>query len=59
MREGTVPEPLTAPALIAIMTYYLLRSYRIRGNRSCGVETSVTVQVFLGISPEPKKRRSI
>jgi hypothetical protein len=54
MKEGTVPVPLTTPALRAIMMYYLFRSYRIFG----GVEAAVVkplwcVQVFLNISPEP------
>ena len=29
MKEGTMSVPSTAPALRAMMTYYLFRSYRI------------------------------
>jgi len=32
MEEETVPVPLTAPALIAMMAYYLFAGYRIRGS---------------------------
>jgi hypothetical protein len=32
MKEGIVPVPLTAPALIAMMAYYLFAGYRIRGS---------------------------
>jgi hypothetical protein len=31
MKEGTMPVPPAAPALRAMMTYYLFRSYRIFG----------------------------
>jgi len=43
MMKGTVPVPHTAPALIAMMTYYLFRNYRILGGRSGGGETPLSV----------------
>jgi hypothetical protein len=47
MKEETVPvTPLTTLALRAMMTHYLFRSNRIRGNRSSWGETPVNVQVF-------------
>jgi len=46
-----VPVPPAAPALIAMMTYYLFRGYRILGgSRSGGCETPVSIQFFEHIS---------
>ena len=56
MNEGQYQSPLTAPALIAMMTNYLFGSYRIRGSHSGGGETAVSVQVFLDISYEKSCR---
>jgi len=39
-----------------MMTYYLFRTYRIFwGAQSGGGEIPVSVQVFLTVSPEPRK----
>jgi hypothetical protein len=39
MKEGTMPVPPVAPALRAMMTYYLFRSYRIFwGAEAAGVK---------------------
>jgi len=46
---------LPAPALIAMLTYYLSGGYRIRGSHSGGGETPVSVQILLSISTEPHK----
>ena len=48
MEEGTVSVPHTAPALIAIMTYYLVQfvSY-LGGAEAAGVKPLLCVQVFL------------
>jgi hypothetical protein len=43
--------PLTAPALIAIVTYYLFGGYRIRENRSRGGEK--LEDIFLNIFSNP------
>ena len=37
MTEGRVPVPHTAPALIAMMTNYLFRNYRISGGAEAEV----------------------
>jgi hypothetical protein len=38
MAEGTVPVPLTAPALIVMKMYYLFKGYRIGGATTAGVK---------------------
>ena len=52
MEEGTVSVPHTAPALIAIMTYYLVQfvSY-LGGAEAAGVKPLLCVQVFFRIFP--------
>jgi hypothetical protein len=51
-RDRACP-PLTAPALSAMMTYYLFRWYRIWGeHKAAGVKPPSSVQVFLTISSE-------
>jgi hypothetical protein len=55
--EGDRPVPLTPPALRAMMTYYLFRSYRIFwGAEAAGVKLLLCVQVFLNISTELKNQ---
>jgi hypothetical protein len=48
-RRGQCLSPQTAPALIAIIKYYLFWGYRILGSHSGGGEIPVSVQVFLKI----------
>ena len=48
--EGIVPVPPTAPALGAMMTYYLFWSYHSRENPGSGDETPVSVQFFYDFS---------
>ena len=59
MTEGTVPVPTTAPALIAIISYYLFRSYRIDGAKAAGVNLRERSGFFKNISPEPEKFRDL
>jgi hypothetical protein len=57
MKKGILLVPLTAPALRAMMTYYLFRSYRIfRGAEAVGVKPPLCVQIFLNISTELKNQ---
>jgi hypothetical protein len=44
MTEGTVPVPHTSPALIAMMTYYLIGVIAFVGSHSDGGERSMDVQ---------------
>ena len=47
LRRETCLSPYTAPALIAIIMYYLLGQYRIWGSHSGGVENPVSIRVFI------------
>jgi hypothetical protein len=56
-RRGQCLSPLTAPALGAMITYYLFRSYRIFGGaEAAGVKPPWVFKFFLNISTEPHIR---
>ena len=55
LKRGQFLFPVAAPALTAMMMYYLVPVYRIWGSRSGGGETPMSVQVFLNRSTESEK----
>ena len=55
LRRGQCLSPYTAPARIAMMTYYLYRRYRMWGSHSGGGEKPGSVQVFFKTFLQSKK----
>ena len=53
MRRGQCLSDRTTTAFIAMMRYYLFRSYRIWGSRNGGGKTPVSVHIFLNIALFP------